>query len=304
MTSNEEIIKKVYLDPKTGFVSAPKIYKKIKEMYPSKKISRREIENFIKNQGVNEIHAVKKINKDDFNPITAQKIGFPQMDIIDLSNYARHNGGYKFILILVDIKSRMGFVEPLKTKTANEVYEAFLKISYAFEHNRTPIYAIYSDKGNEFNKIKNNQKNLNFRMFFKQTKTYRGTGIVDNRIKNIRNIMERNFTQNDNLNWFYDIEKINQNINNTINKNIKNKPYDIFIGEAKNNQDLKPLKDKPVNLFEVGDFVRIKSENTTFSKNSTGRYSNKIYRIKEIHGFGMLLDGFNKKSVSGRCKKS
>ena len=140
-------------------------------------------------------------------------------------------------------------------------------------------------------------------MFFKQTKTYRGTGIVDNRIKNIRNIMERNFTQNDNLNWFYDIEKINQNINNTINKNIKNKPYDIFIGEAKNNQELKPLKDKPVNLFEVGDFVRIKSENKTFSKNSTGRYSNKIYRIKEIQGFGMLLDGYNKKVFRADIKK-
>ena len=61
-------------------------------------------------------------------------------------------------------------------------------------------------------------------MFFKQTKTYRGTGIADNRIKNIKNIMERNFTQNDNLNWIDDIERINQNINNTINKNIKNKP--------------------------------------------------------------------------------
>ena len=42
-------------------------------MYPSKKISRREIENFIKNQGVNEIHAVKKINKDDFNPILLKR---------------------------------------------------------------------------------------------------------------------------------------------------------------------------------------------------------------------------------------
>ena len=60
MSSNEEIIKKVYLDPKTGFVSAPKIYQKIKEIYPNKKISRREIQNFIENQAVNEIHAVKK----------------------------------------------------------------------------------------------------------------------------------------------------------------------------------------------------------------------------------------------------
>ena len=87
MTSNEEIIKKVYLDPKTGFVSAPKIYQKIKEMFPNKKISRREIENFIKNRSVDEIHSIQKIDKKNYNTITAFKIGYVNIDIADFSNY-------------------------------------------------------------------------------------------------------------------------------------------------------------------------------------------------------------------------
>ena len=53
----------------------------------------------------------------------------------------------------------------------------------------------------------------------------------------------------------------------------------------------------------MGNFVRIKSENKTFSKNSTGRYSNKIYRIKEIEGFGMFLEGYNKKVFPADVKK-
>ena len=53
----------------------------------------------------------------------------------------------------------------------------------------------------------------------------------------------------------------------------------------------------------MGDFVRIKSENKTFSKNSTGRYSNKIYRIKEIQGVGMFLEGYNKKVFPADVKK-
>src|SRR5690349_5591474 len=100
-------------------------------------------------------------------------------------------------------------MEPLKTKSAEEVYRAFMKIHYACEQNHHPIYATYSDQDSGFNKIEKNQLKYHYRMFFKHTKTYRGTGIVDNRIKFLRNILEKQITYSQSLNWVEVIEKIN-----------------------------------------------------------------------------------------------
>ena len=50
------------------------------------KIKIKEIENFIKNQSTHQIHTQTKINKADYNQITAKKIGMVQIDIADFSN--------------------------------------------------------------------------------------------------------------------------------------------------------------------------------------------------------------------------
>ena len=114
--NNENIIKKVFTDPRTGFKSIQNTYKTIKELFPDIKIKKREVEEFIKNQSSHQVHTIQKINPKDYNQITAQQLGFCQIDFIDMSNYKRHNENYRFILLAVDIKSRFGMMEKLKLK--------------------------------------------------------------------------------------------------------------------------------------------------------------------------------------------
>src|SRR6185503_12854411 len=106
MSSNEEIFKKIYLNPRTGFQSAQNTYKKIKKDYPSFKITRKQVEEFIKNQSTAQIHGKQKVDVSDYNTIKARKIGMFQMDLIQMTNYKSHNEGYNYILILQDIVSR------------------------------------------------------------------------------------------------------------------------------------------------------------------------------------------------------
>ena len=206
---------------------------------------------------------------------------------------ATYNENYKYILLMVDIKSRFGIMEQLKSKTSEEVYRAFLKIHYYCESIGNRIYALYSDKGSEFSKIEKNKDKYNYKMFYKEPNTHRGSGIVDRRVRWFRELLEKYFTQNNTLNWIDVYQQINNNMNNTENKTTKQKPIDIWDKKEKSKQVIKT--DKPVDTFKVGDYVRIRNDTKGFTKSSTGIFSEKVYRVKEINGLGIYVDGFKRK---------
>lgn len=47
-----------------------------------------------------------------------------QIDLIDLTNLSKQNDGYKYVLMVVDIFSKVGYAAPLKSKVAKEVATA------------------------------------------------------------------------------------------------------------------------------------------------------------------------------------
>ena len=49
-------------------------------------------------------------------------------DLASFMSYAQDNDGYKYLLVVIDIFSQYGWVEPLKDKTTHEVINAFDKI--------------------------------------------------------------------------------------------------------------------------------------------------------------------------------
>jgi hypothetical protein len=52
-----------------------------------------------------------------------------QMDLLDYHKYSRQNTGYKYILILVDILTRLAFAEPINDETPSNVMNAFKKFN-------------------------------------------------------------------------------------------------------------------------------------------------------------------------------
>ena len=61
-------------------------------------------------------------------------------------SYADENDGYKYLLAVIDIFSRYGWVEPIKDKTAIQVISAFDKI---LKKGRKPRH-LQLDAGKEF----------------------------------------------------------------------------------------------------------------------------------------------------------
>ena len=48
-------------------------------------------------------------------------------DLVDMQKLSKWNKGYKYLLMVLDLFSKYGWIVPLKTKTGLEVSKAFLK---------------------------------------------------------------------------------------------------------------------------------------------------------------------------------
>lgn len=70
-----------------------------------------------------------------------------QADLTVLSSFAKENDGINYLLVVIDIFSKIAQIEPLKTKAGKEVAEAFKKIFVKF--GQTPRN-IQVDQGVEF----------------------------------------------------------------------------------------------------------------------------------------------------------
>ena len=87
------------------------------EPVPKDYLEKQELENLFKRPKKD-----SKINEPHFQLIKHNYID--QADILFLPN----DNGYKYLLVVVDIGSRLTDVEPLKEKSASEVKKAFEKI--------------------------------------------------------------------------------------------------------------------------------------------------------------------------------
>ena len=110
------------------------------------KISHSQIKKWIQKQ---ESYSLNKGLKRKFQRGRVVVEGIDDQFDIDLASliyYADENDGYKYLLVVIDIFSHYGWVEPLKDKTANEIVKAFDKV---LQEGRIPE-RLCSDSAKDF----------------------------------------------------------------------------------------------------------------------------------------------------------
>src|SRR5690349_4974068 len=103
---NMQTIKKLYFDPKTGFISKDKLYKKAKQV--DNTITHALVNEFYKSNATHQIFKRQPVK--NYFPIHYQAdIPFQRMQI-DLMDVSREipsrNGGVKFIWVCIDVYIR------------------------------------------------------------------------------------------------------------------------------------------------------------------------------------------------------
>ena len=63
-----------------------------------------------------------------------------------MQKFSKWNKGYRYLLMVIDVFSKFGWILPLKDKTGKTVANAFKKI---FKEKRIPEF-LWTDKGKEF----------------------------------------------------------------------------------------------------------------------------------------------------------
>ena len=113
----DSILSKYYYDPKLGFTSSEKLYKRLKS--DGYNIPLVTVKNWIKKQSVYQQYKyVKPIKR--FFPIVSphdKPFELSQVDLLDISNLSGSNNNIKYLLICIDVHSRFAFVTPMTKKT-------------------------------------------------------------------------------------------------------------------------------------------------------------------------------------------
>ncbi len=95
----EDIIKKIYYDPKQGFTNVNLLYNKLKELGYNFTLS--EVKKWYNSQAVNQIY---KETKPVYQKIVCPfgSVGCIQIDLMDINKFFRKNEGYHYIFNAID----------------------------------------------------------------------------------------------------------------------------------------------------------------------------------------------------------
>ena len=258
-------------------------------------------------------------------------------DLVDMSSSnIRMNRNVRYLLLLVDQFTKKLYCEPIfgGTKAPPKVINAFKEI---FAHTTSRPKFIYTDQGSEFiaGEVK---KYLNDRQGIK-TFTTKDKDIKCSIVERaIRTLKGRLFTYIDagHIRYLDALPKIIAGINGTQGRTTKIAPDKIDpvnVGEARQNiytynemqekkfrkrkiattitKDNKKMKGPPRPKFKVGDYVLIKKEKKTFTKEHKGLWNDQIfqvdtassdtipyvYHLKDLAG-EKLLGYFNEKELN------
>ena len=97
------------------------------------------------NQLANELHKPARGRFDKRTVLAKQVDDIWTAGLVDMSSFSRSNKDYKYLLTVIDLFSKYGWIVPVKTKTDKEVAQAFGNCSSTGHPSR-----LCTDKGTEF----------------------------------------------------------------------------------------------------------------------------------------------------------
>ncbi|MEM1283609.1 MAG: DDE-type integrase/transposase/recombinase [Chlamydiota bacterium] len=202
------------------------------------------------------------------------------IDLVDQSQLAKYNKGFKFILTCIDIFSRFAWAIPIESKSSNSVSEAFKVI---LESGRKPK-RIWCDKGKEFYNtvFKSFLSKHNMEMY--STYSELKAVFIERFNRTLREMLTIPVFIEGKANWIGKLETVLEKYNNRKHGSIKMTPVEA---SKKENEDAvyaqmvdKRKFRKP--RYEVGDLVRIPDKRTIFSKGDTTNWSYELFRIHQV----------------------
>ena len=219
-----------------------------------------------------------------------------EIDLIDMTNKASENDGYRYAVSGVDIFSKYGWAMPIKTKQPNDVLNGLKDVL----NNIGIPETLYSDSEGSFNSKEFirfiNSKNI------KHIFTNSHAHFIEAFNKTIKQqIYTRLEAKNEDIDkWALELFHVIRKYNKTVHRTIEMTPeqarldknrLNVFMNialKAKRNRKYPPLK--------LGSVVRVLLKPSTFKKSWHDRWSKETFKVIGIQGRFYLVDD-NKQKV-------
>jgi len=278
----DKILEKIYYDVKN-----PNSYGSVKNLYNSAKIINPNIKlNYVKywlkNQNTYTLH---KISNKRFkrNPMISRYIDqWWQSDLADMSLLSKFNRGVKYLLVIIDVLSKFGWIVPLLNKKPESIINGLEKIIKSSK--RKPIY-LYTDAGREYvnSKLQKllNENNIKH-VIARNTETK--SAIAERWIRTIKQKIYKFMTAKNTKTYINKLDNIVDSYNRTVHSRTKFKPFDV----NKSNEKLvfrnlyKGLDSKSNKILKTNTPVRLQKIKRTFEKGYESNWTKEIFLIDKI----------------------
>ena len=282
-----DLLKKLYYDPETGLQSKDKLYRKAKAI--DKSITLKIVKEFLDNQPTAQITKQHTIKAKDYDTITSPAVqNNYQMDLMYLPDPSS-NKNAKYLLTCVDVFSRFAFVRVLKDKTGKTVFSAFKEL---LENESGICKNLNLDLGSEFiyTPFVEYCQKKKIKLWFSNPEQDNKNSIIERFHRTLRNMILK-YSVSFGKSYIDDIQKLIHNYNYTFHSTIKNRPIDVWMGDASNKQKVNNV----IHSFQVNDRVRHLQLKKVFDKrSSSSTFTKKIFTITKIQGHSYYLDDLMK----------
>lgn len=230
-------------------------------------------------QIVNELHGPARRNYPRRRVITKGIDDLWQCDLVEMIPYARENKGFKYMLTVIDVFSKYSWVEPIKSKSAENVSVSLDKIL----RQRTPKN-LQTDKGKEFynSRFKQLMKlyNVNHYSTFSNMKA----SVCERFNRTLKTCMWREFNYQGSHNWLKILPRLVDEYNNRRHRTIGMKPSDVTVKKEKIllRTVYSNIKISGMAKLKIGDFVRISKFKNIFDKGYEPNWSTEIFVISKV----------------------
>ena len=207
-------------------------------------------------------------------------------DLVEMQKNSKWNKGLKYLLMVIDIFSKYGWIVPLNDKKTESVSTAFDLI---FKKSKRKPEKLWTDKGSEFisKHFKDFLKRHNITLY--HTPNEEISSIVERWNKTMKNKMWKMFSANNNTVYWDKLDKLVDDYNNRKHSSIKMTPTEaskkgnekqVFANLHEDEIYLKPKKPK----FSIGDKVRLsKYKRRVFDKGYTPNWTEEVFVIDKVN---------------------
>ena len=205
-------------------------------------------------------------------------------DLADVSNIKSVNDGYSFLLILIDVFSRFLWIEPIKTKSQNDMKSGFERI---FSRTTRQPRKLRTDNGKEFTSraIKQYLKSRNIKAFTTRNETK--ANYAERAIRTVKSLLYRYFLHKQTHRYVDVLQDLVFTYNNRPHKSLESQaPASV----TSSNEDMiwktmyvdKNSKRKKSGFrFKINDQVRISYKKYVFQRDYHQKWTEEYFIITQ-----------------------